>query len=174
MVEILENRADWAAYFAANWFKHYQETGETDFKQYQYARNEEPVSGKGVDLSKSRLVFITTSGAYLKDSQAAYDAENALGDYTLRMFPVDTPLNKLAFAHTHYNHKYVDSDAQVLVPLKHLADMVSEGKIGELAPQVIAFSGYMPDVSRVLDEVIPQVVGMAKEQQADAALLVPA
>lgn len=174
MVEILENRADWAAHFEANWLKHYHETQETNFKLYQYSRNEEGVSGKAVDLNQSRLVFITTAGAYLKDSQEAYDAPNLLGDYSLRTFPVDTPLEQLAFAHTHYNHKYVDEDAQVLMPLKHLADMVSEGKIGELAPQVIAFGGYMPDVSRILDELVPQVVAMAKDQQADAALLVPA
>jgi D-proline reductase (dithiol) PrdB len=174
MVDILENRADWTAHFEANFLKHYHETGETNFKVYQYSRNESGVAGKAIDLSQSRLVFITTAGGYLKDSQEAYDAPNPLGDYSLRTFPVDTPLNQLAFAHTHYNHKFVDDDPQVLMPLKHLADMVSEGKIGELAPQVIAFSGYMPDVSRILDEVIPQVVGMAKDQQADAALLVPA
>ena len=174
MVQILENRAEWEAYFAANWLKHYQETGETDFKLYQYAKNSEGVPGKAIDVSKSRLVFITTSGAYLKASQEPFDAASPLGDYTLRTFVIDTPLDAFAFAHDHYNHKYVDADAQVLVPLRHLADMVKEGKIGELAPQVIGFSGYTPIIPRLLDEIIPQVIGLAKDQQADAALLVPA
>lgn len=174
MVEILENREAWQQYFEANWLAHYQRTGETDFKQYQYSRNEETVSGKGIDLNQSRLLFITTSGAYLKDSQPPFDAASALGDYTLRTFSIDTPLDQLAFAHDHYNHKYVDADAQVLVPLRHLQVMVNEGKIAELAPTVISFSGYMPNVPRVLDEIIPPIIGIAKDQQADAALLVPA
>jgi hypothetical protein len=174
VVEILENRSEWEAFFNANWLKHYQETGETDFKQYQYAKNSEGVPGKAIDINRSRLVFITTSGAYLKASQQPFDAESPLGDYTLRTFAIDTPLEALAFAHDHYNHKYVDADAQVLVPLKHLAAMVNEGKIGELAPQVISFSGYTPIVPRLIDEIVPQVIGLAKDQQADAALLVPA
>ena len=174
MVEILENRADWEQTFTENWLAHYQETGETDFKLYQYSRNEEGVAGKALDLSQSKLLFITTAGGYLKDQQKPFEAEGALGDYSIRTFATDTQLDKLAFAHTHYDHKYVDEDPQVLLPLRHLEDLAHEGVIGEIAPKVVSFSGYMPDVRRLLDEIVPQVVGLAKDQQVDAALLVPA
>jgi hypothetical protein len=174
MVEILENREAWVEHFEDNWLAHFNKTGETDFKQYEYSRNEEAVPGRAIDLSQSRLFFVATSGAYLKDSQEAFDAPNPLGDYTIRTFPLATPLDALAFAHTHYNHQYVDEDAQVLVPLRHLEAMVDEGIIGELVPTVLSFSGYTPIVPRILDELVPQVVGMAKDHQADAALLVPA
>lgn len=173
-MEILENRDEWKAHFENNWLKYYHEHDETNFKIYQYAKNETAPSGAAIDLSQSKLLFVTTAGAYLKDSQDAFDADSKLGDYSIRTFPQSTDLHALAFAHTHYNHMWIDSDSQVLVPLRVLEAMVGEGKIGSLAETVVSFSGYMPDVSRVLDELIPEVVGMAKEQQVDAALLVPA
>ena len=54
-----------------------------------------------------------------------------------------------------------------------VAELVVEEVIGELAPTVISFSGYQPDVIRVLDETIPAIVAAAKVERADAALLVP-
>ena len=40
----------------------------------------------------------------------------------------------------------------MLLPLRHLADMVDEGVIGELTSSVISFMGYQPDITRVIDE----------------------
>lgn len=173
-MEILENRDGWQAHFEENWLKHYHETGETNWKIYQYSRNKTAPSGPAIDLSSSKLMFVTTAGGYLKDTQEPFDAENLLGDYDIRTFPQNTPLEDIAFAHTHYDHKWVDEDPQVLVPLRLLETMVAEGKIGSLAESVVSFCGYTPIATRVVDDIAPQVVGMAKEQQVDAVLLVPA
>jgi D-proline reductase (dithiol) PrdB len=110
----------------------------------------------------------------LRDQQTPFDAPNPLGDYTIRRFPINTPFAALAYAHEHYDHTAVNADPQVLLPLGHLADLVAEGTIGELAPMVISFSGYQPDVARLLDETIPLIIQAAADAQADAALLVPA
>ena len=172
-MDILENREAWAEHFEANWLTHYEKTGETDFKQYQYVRNEEAPSGKAIDLSQSKLLLVTSSGAYLRDSQTAFDAPNPLGDYSVRTFPHSTDLTEIAFAHEHYNHQYVDQDVQSVLPLRILENMEAEGIIGELAETVVSFHGYTPDVRRLLDETIPQIIGLAKGQQVDAALLIP-
>jgi len=172
-LEILENRQAWEDHFKANWLAHYEETGETNWKLYQYSKNEEAPSGKAIDLSQSKLLFVTSSGAYLKDSQEAFDAPELLGDYTVRTFPQSTDLGDIAFAHEHYNHQYVDQDPQSVLPLRLLETMQSEGIIGELAETVVSFHGYTPIVTRVIDETIPQIISIAKEQNVDAALLVP-
>ena len=119
-------------------------------------------------------MFITTAGAYLADAQQPFDAPNPLGDYTIRQFPVDTPFEALAYAHEHYNHTDVNADPQVLLPLRHLEQMVAEGKIGELAPSVISFSGYHPDIVRVVNKLTPAILDVAKAEKPDAVLLVPA
>jgi len=173
-MEILEDRDRWQAKFGEGWLAHYQQTGQTDFKQYPTPRNRTAPTGPGVDLTRSRLVFITSAGGYLREEQEPFDAPNPLGDYTTRLFPASTPFYRLAYAHTHYDHVAIDQDPQVQLPLRHLEDLVVEGVIGELAPSVISFMGYQPDVSRVIDELIPAVVEVVRVEQPRAALLVPA
>jgi hypothetical protein len=172
-MEILEHRDTWYEDFQNGWLAYYQQTGELDWKQYQPARNKTAPAGPAVDLSRSRLLFITSAGGYLPATQHPFDTDNQLGDYTIRTFPTTTQFAELSYAHTRYNHTGVDADAQVLLPLRHLEDLVAAGSIGELAPTVISFMGYQPDVTRVVDELIPAILEAAQTQQPDAALLVP-
>ena len=173
-MEILEDRAQWQATFRAGWLAHYQQTGEQNWKIYNRPKNNAAPAGKAIALSNSRLVLISTAGGYLRDSQAPFDAPNVLGDYSTRLFPIDTPFAALAYAHEHYDHTAVNADPQVLVPLGHLADLVADGVIGELATSVISFSGYQPDVTQLLDQTIPRILQVVQAEHADAALLVPA
>jgi len=172
-MEILENMDQWQADFEQGWLAHYQATGEFDWTRYNRPRNNSAPSGPGIELSKSRLALITTAGGYLPASQEPFDAENALGDYTIRRFASHTPLDVIAYAHTHYDHTAVNEDPQVLLPLGHLADLVDEGVIGELAPSVISLMGYQPDAVRTVEEAIPAIVEAAQAERIDAALLVP-
>lgn len=174
MIEILEHRDQWETTFRQGWLAHYQQTGETNWKLYKPPANETAPSGPGVDLRASRLLLITTSGAYLREMQTPFDAPNLLGDYTIRLFPTASPFEALAYAHEHYDHTAVNQDPQVLIPLRHLESMVAEGKIGSLAESVISFSGYHPDVTRVIDETIPAILEAARALAAQAALLAPA
>ncbi|MDA1188817.1 MAG: glycine/sarcosine/betaine reductase selenoprotein B family protein [Chloroflexi bacterium] len=172
-IPILETRDEWAKYFEANWLRHLNETGEADWDLYETTVNKTAPPGPGIDLSKSRLVLITSSGAYLKGEQERFDAENLYGDQSLRIFPSSTPLEELEFAQDHYDHKHRKADPQVLVPLRHLEDMMSEGIIGELAPNVISFSGYQADVRDVADAIAPAMLKAIQAEKADGALLVP-
>lgn len=171
-MEILENRDQWREIYEV-WLGHFQQTGEFNWKNYNRPRNSTAPSGKGIDLSRSRLMLISSAGGYLRDEQEPFDAANPLGDYSIRVVPSDTPLGRLAYSHDHYDHAAVDADAQVLVPLRHLADLVHEGIIGELAPSFVSFMGYQPDATRVIDETIPAILEVARTEQIDAALLVP-
>ena len=173
-MEILEDREQWLATFRAGWLAHYQQTGEQNWKIYNRPKNSAAPAGKAITLRNSRLVLIASAGGYLRDSQAPFDAPNLFGDYTLRLFPINTPFDALAYAHEHYDHTAVNADPQVLMPLGHLADLVAEGAIGELAPSVISFSGYQPVVTHVLDQTIPSIIQSVQAERADAALLVPA
>ncbi len=170
---ILENRDEWEAEFRAGWLNHWQQTGEIDWKLYNRPKNNPLPTTPGVDLSQSRLLFISTAGDYLRAAQEPFDAQNPLGDYSIRVFPADTPFAALAYAHDHYDHTAVNTDPQVLLPLKYLSDMVDAGSIGELAPLAISFMGYQPDLIRVVDELIPPILSVAREHQVQAALLVP-
>jgi D-proline reductase (dithiol) PrdB len=171
--EIMENRDAWVAEYEAGWKAHYLETGITDFKRYNRVRNKQVPAAAAIRLDQSRLLLISSAGGYLRHEQEPFDAENDLGDYTIRTFPFSTPLNQIAFAHNHYNHDMVDSDPQVALPLRHLEEMTQAGLIGELAPVVLSFMGYEPDATRVVDVLFPAVLEVAKREKIDGALLIP-
>ena len=173
-MEIIENLEAWEAEYKSTWLAHYNETGETNWKIYPKPTNTSTPSGKGIDLSQSRLILITTSGGYLKDSQAPFDADDDLGDYSIRTFPMSTSFNVLGYSHSHYDHTDVNKDPQVLLPLRHLEEFAAEGMIGELVPTVVSYMGYQPDAARTVRETIPAIVDFALAEKAHAALLVPA
>lgn len=172
-MEVIENLDTWRSEFHSGWLAHFQETGETNWKLYERPRNGEAPASSGIELSQSRLILISSAGGYLADEQEPFDAENDLGDYSLRTFASDIPFSRLAYAHTHYDHTAVDADPQVLLPLRHLADLVAEGVIGGLAPSAISYSGYQPDAERTLTETIPQILDVVEKESVNAALLVP-
>ncbi len=173
-MEILENRDQWLANFQEGWLAHYQQTGEIDWKRYPHPRNSVAPTGPGIDLKTSRLMLISSAGAYQPEHQQPFDAANPLGDYSIRSIPSSTPLDALAIAHDHYDHAAVNQDPQVLIPLRHLEDLAAEGVIGELAPSMVSFMGYQPDVTQVIDETIAATLQAAQAEGARAALLVPA
>ncbi len=173
-MEILENREEWLATFRAGWLAHFESTGQFDWSLYNRPRNSQAPAGPAVDPARSRLMLITTAGAYLRDSQPPFDDAHPLGDYTVRLWPGRTPFSALGLAHDHYDHQAVQQDPQVLLPLRHLEDLVSAGEIGALTDHVVSFMGYQPVVTRVLDETIPAVLRAAQAEAAEAALLVPA
>ncbi|MCP4427996.1 MAG: hypothetical protein GY803_26215 [Chloroflexi bacterium] len=173
-VDIVENLEQWRSDYQKEWLAHYKKTGELAWLNYPRAHNRTAPSGPGIDLAQSRLILISSAGGYLRGEQEPFDAANDLGDYSIRLFPSDTLFGRLAYAHEHYDQTAVSADPQVLLPLKHLQSMVNEGKIGELTPSVISFSGYMPNVERIVTETIPSIIAAAQAEQADGALLVPA
>jgi hypothetical protein len=174
-MKILEDLEQWKAEYERGWLAHYQETGEFNWKIYNRPKNSTAPSGPRVDLSQSRLMFISSAGAYLPGSQAPFNTEFAgLGDYSTKLIPPSTPFEDLAFAHGFYDHTAVNEDPQVLLPLRHLEDLVTDGVIGELAPSVVSFCGWQPNVELTLNELIPAIVETAKAEDVKAALLVPA
>lgn len=173
-IDVCENQDEWLAKFEENFISHYKDTGETDWKRYKYVPNSAVPSGKGIDLSQSRLLLVTTSGAYVPGQHEPFDLSDPLGNYEVITFDHATPLNTLAISHDHYDNTMVNEDRQVLIPTRHLDDMVSEGVIGEVAPQVISTMGYQPDVSRIVDEIVPKVRELAHQMDVQGALLVPA
>ena len=171
-MEILENRAEWLAKFQA-WEAPQQIGNQEAWLRYPFAKNKTAISGRGVNLRQSRLALISSAGGYLRDSQKPFDAPNPYGDYSLRVFPTATPFVAIAYAHDHYDHAAVETDPQVLLPLRHLETMVAEGIIGALTPSVVSIMGYLPDLVQLVDTLFPQILAVLQAEGAQAALLVP-
>jgi hypothetical protein len=172
-MEILENHDEWFQDFEAHWLAHFYAAGDIDWKLYHYSVNSEFPEAPPLKLSESKLLLVTSSGAYLHHSQEPFDAANKLGDYQIRKFDSETPFEKIDYSHEHYDQSYVRQDPQVLLPLQHLENLAVTRVIGKIAPEVVSFMGYQPNVSRVIDITIPEVVSLAQENQVDGVFLVP-
>ena len=172
-MEILENRDQWTKAYRQGWLANLEETGQVNWQIYPLPENKHTPHAPGVVLSESRLMLISTAGGYLRRSQEPFDAANPIGDYTVRAFPSTTPFQTLAFAHDHYDHAMIERDPQVALPLRHLQQISAAGRIGTLTPSVVSFMGYQPDATRTVDELVPRILAIAKEEHANAALLAP-
>jgi hypothetical protein len=172
-MEILENRDQWTKAFRQGWLANLKESGQANWQIYPLPENRLTPHAPGVVLSESRLMLISTAGAYLRRNQEPFDAANPIGDYTVRAFPSTTPFQALAFAHDHYDQAMIERDPQVALPLHHLRQISAAGRIGALTPSVVSFMGYQPDAARTVDELVPRVLAIAKEERADTALLAP-
>jgi hypothetical protein len=169
----MEQPLEWLHAFQDNWLAHLEKTGETNWSIYTRVKNKFTPGGKAIKLSDSRLLFITSSGAYLPGEQTPFDTINPLGDYSIRLVPSDTPLDQLDYSNAHIDLTSVKQDPQSLLPINHLQEMVGQEKLGNLAPVFISFSGYHPHAIRVVKELIPSILRTAKQQKVNAAMLVP-
>ena len=172
--EVIEGELKWEEDFNEKVIKEFEKSGKIDWKKYQYTRNRFSPSGDALNLKETRLLFISTAGTYIKDSQDPFDAKNVLGDYSLRRIPDGTSFDDLAISHDHYDHQYIKADPEVLLPFGHLNDMVSEGELGGIASEWISISGYQPNIVKVKRVLSAKIIKVAKELDVQAALLVPA
>lgn len=170
---IVDKEKDWTAKFESGWLKNFVDTKSIDWKLYRYVRNEEVVTGKAITLSEAKILLITSSGAFLPSRDKPFNAANLMGDYTIRTFPSSTPLDELEYAHDHYDQTAVREDPQVLLPLTHLQNLVTEQVIGSLSDTVVSFMGYQPWVGRVIKKTIPAIKKIIQQEAVDAVLLVP-
>lgn len=173
MDAVFPTREQWLEAYRSRWLTHYQTTAQIDWKLYPALKLDTTPAGPAIDVTHANVLLITSAGGYIPGVHQPFDAANDLGDYSIRLIDTHHLPHAYRFAHEHYDHTAVETDPQVLVPVSHLLDMQDTGVIGELAPQVVSFMGYQPDVGRVVDEMIPEIVRVARDLRVDAAFLVP-
>ncbi|HVB63782.1 MAG TPA: glycine/sarcosine/betaine reductase selenoprotein B family protein [Nitrolancea sp.] len=123
-------------------------------------------------VQNARVAFVTTSGAYHRD-QPAFDLESAAGDPSFRFFPSATSLADIQLSHRGYNTSRASDDKNVVLPLEHLQATQNEGRIGELAPTVYSFMGYIADPEPLVRETAPTVAKQLLADRVDLVLLAP-
>jgi D-proline reductase (dithiol) PrdB len=124
-------------------------------------------------LAETALALVSTCGAYRRDIDCPFDAANYYGDPSFKEIPIETPVNTLDFAHTHYNHEHVSKDPNVAFPLDHLQSLAAEGVIGRFVNPAISFSGFLPQPRQLMIETAPAAAQRLLEAGAQAALLTP-
>lgn len=125
-------------------------------------------------LSESRLAVVTTAALYRPD-QEPFDESFRGGDYSYRELPVDTELDGLRMGHrsASFDHRPVEEDKNVALPLDRLRELVEEGFVGELNHRHLSFMGSVTAPGRLMADTAPEAAALLKQDQVDAVLLTP-
>lgn len=124
-------------------------------------------------LSESTVALLSTCGLYCLDSQLPFEAWNDAGDPSFREINLDTPIDRLKIAHSHYDHQQVAADLNVALPLAHFALLVQQGVVARLHPWAYSFMGYLPEPFQLIHKIAPRVARRLAADGVHAAFLTP-
>ncbi len=152
----------------------YNKTREQWDPHFEWVVNDSaPWTPLGQPLAQTALALVSTCGVYRRGIDCPFDATNYYGDPSFKEIPIDTAVDTLDFAHTHYNHEHVSQDPNVAFPLDHLRALQAEGVIRRLVDPAISFSGFLPEPRQLVMETAPAAAQRLLDAGAQAALLVP-
>jgi D-proline reductase (dithiol) PrdB len=142
------------------------------YKPYRWfvADSEPPWQPLEGPLDDIRLGMLTTSGIYGLGQVAFHFDE----DISIRQIPMDIAEGDLRFSHS--ASVYLDDakrDPNCVMPVGTLRRLAGEGLIGQLAAKYLSCMGAVYSARRVREELAPTVLETFKQQNVDAALLVP-
>ncbi len=147
---------------------------ERSYPHFAWLINKEiPWTAPTRPLRESSVALLSTCGLYCLDSQVPFDAWNDAGDPSFREIHIDTPVDRLAISHSHYDHEQVRSDLNVALPLARFRQLVEEGVVGTLHPWAYSFMGYLPEAFQLIRKTAPQVAKRLAGSGVHAAFLTP-
>ncbi len=118
-------------------------------------------------LSESKVAVMTTGGVYV-EGQQPFDTD---GDWSFREIPLDTPLDQLRVAHTHYDTTGVAEDVDAVLAMHRLLDLEAEGIVREAQTPTYSLMGYIPDPSGLIEVTGPEVAGRLKDDGVDGVVI---
>lgn len=144
------------------------------FKEYPWVTFvESPWAPLAKPLPSSRLALVTTGGLYRPGVDRPFDVDAPEGDTSYREIPRGTAPQHLAIAHAHFAHEVAEADLNTIFPLGRLEELVREGVLGGLAPTHYSVMGYATDAALLAGTTAPALASRMRDEEVDAALIVP-
>ena len=123
----------------------------------------------GPPLANRRIAIITTAGLHRPDQQ-----NFQLRDTGYRVLPGDLSADDLVMSHSsvNYDRTGYQQDVNLVFPIDRLRELEAAGDIGSLADfhYSLMGAGWEP---HEIEPTAHEIAGMLKEDQVNAALLVP-
>jgi len=137
-------------------------------------RSREPVDRAPLrrPLSGARVAVLSTGGAVPPGREPF--GTGKLGDPSFRTLPSDLDPARLSWTHPHYDTEMARRDPDAVFPLRTLAGLAEEGRIGSVAPTAYSMMGYVPLTRTLIRETAPAIGEAMQGEEVDAALLCPA
>ena len=123
----------------------------------------------GPPLAERRVAIVTTAGLHLA-GQATFE----LRDTSYRVIPGGTPGDRITMSHSsvNFDRSGFQQDINIVFPLDRLRELAEAGEIGTVAEFQYSLMGAGWEPHEIA-ETAQQVAGLLKEDEVNAALLVP-
>ncbi len=144
-------------------------------RAYPYRRVEwRPGARLRKPLEACTIAVVTTAAFYVP-SQPPFDESLRGGDWSYRAIPASASLPSLQIAHKSdaFDHRGIEQDKNLALPLDRLREFAAAGVIGSVADTHYSFMGSITAPARLMAESAPEVAAHLRQQQVDAVLLTP-
>jgi hypothetical protein len=137
--------------------------------------DEAPWTRLAVPLDQATVTMVSTAGLHV-EGDTPFDIDAKDGDASFREIPSDIDGACLQVAHTHYPHRYLKQDHNVVLPIDRIRELTDAGVL-RLARRLFSF-GYSGTMTRKLidpqDGTAHRLATELQDDGVDLALLAPA
>ena len=129
-------------------------------------------------LGECTMALLSTAGVARNDDRP-FDQEGERrnpwwGDPSFRKIPLGTTEKDVRLYHLHIDTRFGESDLDVVLPMRRLAELASEGMVGRPAPTHYSTMGYILDPTELVAKTAPAIIECLQAERVDAVVLVPA
>jgi D-proline reductase (dithiol) PrdB len=129
-------------------------------------------------LRECTVALVSTAGVARNDDKP-FDQEGERrnpwwGDPSFREIPLGTTERDVRLYHMHIDPRFGESDLDVVLPMRRLAELAGEGVVDRPAPTHYSTMGYILEPKELVEKTAPAIAGLMRAESVDAAALVPA
>src|SRR4029453_2226510 len=95
------------------------------------------------------------------------------GDPTFRRIPLGTTEKDIRIYHLHIDPRFGETDLDVVLPMRRLAELAQEGMVGRPAPTHYSIMGYIPERTERVEKTAPAIAACMHDEAVDVVVLVP-
>ena len=128
-------------------------------------------------LSECTVALLSTAGIARNDDRP-FDQEGERrnpwwGDPSFRRIPLGTTERDIRIYHLHIDPKFGEADLDVVLPMRRLSELASEGMLGRPAPTHYSIMGYILEPAELVEKTAPAIAASMRGERVDAVVLVP-
>ena len=129
-------------------------------------------------LSECMVALVTTAGVARNDDKP-FDQEGERrdpwwGDPSYRTIPQGTTEKEVRLYHLHIDPRFGEADLDVVLPMRRLAELASEGVVARPALTHYSTMGYILEPDELIGSTAPAIAACMRAEGVDAAVLAPA
>jgi D-proline reductase (dithiol) PrdB len=128
-------------------------------------------------LADCTVALLATAGIARNDDRP-FDQEGERrnpwwGDPSFRAIPLGTTERDVRLYHLHIDPRFGEADLDVVLPMRRLSELASEGMVGRVAPTHYSIMGYILEPTELVETTAPAIAERMHAEGVDAAALVP-